>query len=46
MTVSTNKSDLYWAVVEHIRTWLGEDGAFRRAIDEKKGGALSSHQPS
>ena len=28
---------LYWAVVEHVRGWLGEDGAFRRAIDEKKG---------
>ena len=24
-------------MVEHVRTWLGEDGGFRRVITEKKG---------
>ncbi len=33
----TPKSDLYWAVVEHVRTWLGEDGPFRQIIDAKNG---------
>jgi len=37
--VSANvaKEYLYWAVVEHVRGWLGEDGAFRQAIEQKEG---------
>jgi hypothetical protein len=33
---------LYWAVVEHVRGWLGEDGAFRRAIEEKRANLIGS----
>jgi hypothetical protein len=34
---ATRKTDLYWAVVDHVRSWLSEDGAFRWVIDEKDG---------
>lgn len=31
------ESDLYYAVVEHVRSWLSEDGGFRAAIDDAEG---------
>ncbi|WLA63751.1 hypothetical protein [Bradyrhizobium diazoefficiens] len=27
------RSDLFWSVVEHARTWLGDDGPIRRVIE-------------
>jgi hypothetical protein len=31
------RGDLFWAVIEHVRTWLGEDGPFRHAIERQNG---------
>lgn len=31
------KDDLFWAVIEHVRTWLGEDGPFRHAVERQNG---------
>ncbi|MET4085626.1 hypothetical protein [Bradyrhizobium sp. S3.5.5] len=31
------RGDLFWAVVDHVRTWLGEDGPFRHAIERQNG---------
>lgn len=30
-------SDPYWAVVEHARTWIAEDGPFRLVIEKQNG---------
>jgi hypothetical protein len=40
MTISTateQQEDLYWAVVEHVRTWLSDDGPFIQSIKRMNG---------
>ena len=34
---SSDHQELYWAVVEHVRTWLGDDGPFIQAIKSRNG---------
>jgi hypothetical protein len=31
------RGDLFWAVTEHVRTWLGDDGPFRHMIEKQNG---------
>lgn len=31
------RSDLFWAVVEHTRTWIAEDGPFRLVVEKQNG---------
>ena len=33
----SQEHNLYWAVVEHVRTWLLEDGPFLLAINKNGG---------
>lgn len=34
-SMNAERSDLFWAVVEHVRSWIGQDGPLRRAIVAK-----------